>query len=441
MFQNFIVQKCDYGPGQTIGGGQYCIEQVLGESAVWKVFRVRHLDGTICALKILKLWEVSPLQHRDWINRFNIEYETGQSSCLFLTRLLDCGNECGNPFIVTEYGELGNLREYMDGGSVPNLRLVISSVLCALSELHGKGKAHRYLNLLNVMIRSDGSAFLADFDLSLSDARPIRRREACAYLAPEVIGPKYVGNTAFPASDMFAFGVLLYYLLTRQYPFGLPDDANDLSAYRGRCLDGEWDRAALRGMDQGGQWLRILEGCLNPDYIFRFHSAADVLPLLPPEAEDSASAGDRVERTAPTVEDIVFAPSLPPIVVTPMALRVIVGYELGRVYQLNKMLRSSRVISIGRGSNNMVHLRELDSAYISRMHCTIETNEDHSRWRIRDGQLVIPEGERKGIWKPSTNGTFVDAKRISPHGIEIRAGSIIKIGTTMLQVEDDVQRP
>ncbi|MDR2497783.1 MAG: FHA domain-containing protein [Tannerellaceae bacterium] len=445
MFHNFIVQRGDYSPGQRIGGGRYCVEQLIGESPVWKVFRVRQTSGIISTFKLLKLWEVTPVQRQDWINRFNIEYKTGQPPSLYLSKIIDSGEEGGNPFILMEYGERGNLSEFLASHSPVNVRLIAESVLNGLNDLHVNGHAHRNLKPANIMIRRDGSAFLADFDFEISEAcngadYALRSRlEAAACLAPELTGAKRTGAKVFPASDMFAFGVMLYHLLTRQYPFGLPDDPVDLRSYRNRCIEGKWNRKLLHGVADEPFWRKIIEGCLSPDYVARFHSAAGVIALLPPDT-DASGAGAGADAAADTsgslIPEALFPLNIPPAVAPQMSLRVTEGSEPGKVYTLNSLLQKSRVITVGRGSRNMIGLREQDTSFISRVHCTIETNENHTKWIIRDGQLVIPDGGQRGVWKTSTNGTFVDSKRISVHGVALKAGSVIKLGATTLQVEE-----
>jgi serine/threonine protein kinase len=439
MFHNIIVQRCDFTPGQLIGGGRYYVEELLNESTLWKVFKVRQADGLTSAFKILKLWDVPPSQRQDLINRFNVEYATGQTGSPYLMRTVDSGTVGENPFIVAEYGEHGNLTDYMRLYT-PNAARIARTTLGGLNDLHRNGKAHHNLRPDNVLIRRDGSAFLADFDIDIppydSGVTLLPSQiEASAYLAPEIAGKRRSGTAAFPASDMFAFGVIMFYILTGQHPYGTPANMIELSSYRDKCIEGKWNKAALQNVPDKDFWRPMLEGCLHPDYVARFRSAADAMPFLPPEKE-------AVIETNPKPEEPRLPNPLLPFNTAAsrfkISLRVISGSEPGKVYILNDLLQGAlRVITIGRGQGNVIRLKEEDGKpYMSRRHCTIETNETHTRWLIRDGQLIAPQGQRKGSWTPSANGTFVNDNRVNAHGAELRAGSTIKVGNTILATEE-----
>ena len=356
-------------------------------------------------------------------------------------RTVDSGTVDENPYVVAEYGERGNLSDYIRLHA-PNVARIARTVLFGLNDLHRNSKAHHNLRPENVLIRRDGSAFLADFDIdippldSIISLRP-SQMEAYAYLAPEIAGKRRNNGAVFPTSDMFAFGVMVFYLLTGTYPYGMPGNMAELISYRDKCIEGKWNRAALISVPDRDYWRPMLDGCLNPNYVARFRSAAEAMAFLPPEKEAVAVAEPKPEE--PRLPDALLPFNTAARGGFKISLRVISGSEPGKIYILNDLLRGAlRVITIGRGSGNIISLKEEDNPYMSRRHCTIETNETHTRWFIRDGQLVCPDGQRKGSWIPSANGTFVNANRINSVGIELRAGSAIKIGNTILATEETI---
>ena len=94
-----------------------------------------------------------------------------------------------------------------------------------LEYLHGQGVVHRDLKLENVLIGHDGRAVLSDFGVSRIFDEELRRALSVTvtfaadkapimgsfgYLAPELKR----GETATPASDAYALGVLVFRLLT-----------------------------------------------------------------------------------------------------------------------------------------------------------------------------------------------------------------------------------
>lgn len=99
---------------------------------------------------------------------------------------------------------------------------VIGISLChALAAVHGAGLLHRDVKAHNVMRESGGRIVLMDFgagrELGHVNDQRSRSSELSGtplYLAPEL----FAGQPASPRSDLYSLGVLLFFLVTRQYP-------------------------------------------------------------------------------------------------------------------------------------------------------------------------------------------------------------------------------
>jgi TolB-like protein/tetratricopeptide (TPR) repeat protein/RIO-like serine/threonine protein kinase len=94
---------------------------------------------------------------------------------------------------------------------------LIGQDLCnALAAVHAAGLVHRDVKTANVMRESGGRLVLMDFGSGqLSQAvAPGQGAGTPLYLAPEVL----TGGRATPQSDIYALGVLLYRLVTAEYP-------------------------------------------------------------------------------------------------------------------------------------------------------------------------------------------------------------------------------
>ena len=132
----------------------------------------------------------------------------------------------------------------------------------------------------------------------------------------------------------------------------------------------------------------------------------------------------------------IIRPTASPIVSIPdgFLLRVMQGEEYGQTYDLTRMLQNMNFITIGRADKftpNDIAIREDQSTYISRQHCTVEKETDGS-FKIRDGQRDI---HSYSGWHRSTNGTYVNSTEVSERGYYLREGDIISIGDVKMRFE------
>jgi pSer/pThr/pTyr-binding forkhead associated (FHA) protein len=110
------------------------------------------------------------------------------------------------------------------------------------------------------------------------------------------------------------------------------------------------------------------------------------------------------------------------------------GEEYGKTYDISRMLQNMNFLTVGRAdkfTNNDIAIKEEQSTYISRQHCTIEKEADGS-FKIRDGQRDVHSFSG---WHRSTNGTFVNSAEASENGFYLREGDIISIGDAKLRLE------
>ncbi|GAB4566731.1 MAG: hypothetical protein Tsb0020_18720 [Haliangiales bacterium] len=98
---------------------------------------------------------------------------------------------------------------------------VLAQLAEALNALHTAGLVHRDLKPSNVLVNREGRAVLMDFGI-MADTRRPRELTAVgstqgtpAFMAPEQIR----GERGTAATDWYAFGVILYYLLTERLPY------------------------------------------------------------------------------------------------------------------------------------------------------------------------------------------------------------------------------
>ncbi|BFH75523.1 serine/threonine-protein kinase [Thermus thermophilus] len=101
---------------------------------------------------------------------------------------------------------------------------VFRQLLSALAHMHQKGLVHRDVKPENIIVAGTNEARLVDFDLSgpaLEVFKKPLRVGTLPYLAPEQV----LGRSPGPEADVYAAGIILYWVLSGEHPFvGEPEE-------------------------------------------------------------------------------------------------------------------------------------------------------------------------------------------------------------------------
>ena len=207
-----------------------------------------------------------------------------------------------HPNVATIYGaerigeRVGLWMEFIDGQTLEQTirdgrqfteaeALAIGSQLCAaVAAVHQAGLLHRDIKAQNVMISSDGRVVLMDFGAGreLGDATGEGLTGTPLYLAPELLE----GHPATVSSDVYACGVVLYYLLTGSFPIC----AKTLPELRGAHERVERTPIAQRRSDLSAPCAVVIEQALDPDPSQRYHSVDELRADLSRLAPDAGGA-------------------------------------------------------------------------------------------------------------------------------------------------------
>ena len=424
-----VAFRLDLKVGDVIDE-KYQIVKSIGSGSYGDVFLVKDSHGQY-AMKILRLFDESSELHEELVKRFTQEYETAKMPGDYFVHSLDYSEMKGNPYFTMEYCPKGDLAKYV-GKNTSLLPRMAHDILFGLHDLHSSGKIHRDLKPENVLVRENDRAALTDFGVVGNKnaskristrsifGRPKQKFGSPLYMAPEMNDLKGGGVTYLQTIDIWSFGVMFYELLTGGiFPFGNPQDLIELPKYQENAKKGRWSRQSLRDVPHGREWLPIIERCLMPDYQDRYQNVLELLKDIEPLSGDF--------RPTPIPNGEPRSASIRRLMITQ-------GESTGQTFSLDAILSGKgRMIRVGRSRENNIVLREKENedTFVSRHHFTIERSIDGRYWTIKDGQWLK---EERG-WKLSTNGTYLNASRVTSEGQRLFTGDIITAGEFKLKVE------
>jgi len=196
----------------------------------------------------------------------------------------EIGRHDGQPYVASELLEGQTLRSILRAGALPLKKTVDYAIQLAsgLAAAHDKGIVHRDVKPENLIVTADARLKILDFGLAkLTESVSSASQETWAvdtvpgvvlgtagYMSPEQVRGQPVDHR----TDIFAFGCVLYEMLSGRRPFKGDTPAETMAA----ILNAEPDPPSSANSAVPRAFDRIVQRCLNKDAAQRFQSARDI---------------------------------------------------------------------------------------------------------------------------------------------------------------------
>src|ERR1700733_1719063 len=265
--------------------GPYDLQSLLGAGGMGEVYRAR--DARLNRVVAIKVLPATFSADAARLQRFMQEARSAAAlNHPNILSIFDIGEECGAPYIVSELLEGQTLRERIRSGPLSSRKAIDYALQVArgLAAAHEKGIVHRDLKPENLFITNDERVKILDFGLAKltrpegeagEDAptvqvntEPGQIMGTVGYMSPEQVR----GKPADHRSDIFAFGSILYEMLSGERAFRGDTAADTMSA----ILKEEPPELSETARNVPPGLERIVRHCLEKNPAERFQSTGDL---------------------------------------------------------------------------------------------------------------------------------------------------------------------
>jgi len=294
-------------PGTRLGA--YEILSLIGSGGMGEVYRAR--DSRLNRDVAIKVLPADVAADHDRLARFEREAQVLASlNHPNIAHVHGVDDSSGTPALVMELVEGPTLADRIANGPIPldEALPIAEQIAEALEAAHEHGIIHRDLKPANIKVRPDDTVKVLDFGLAKAlEAMPAAGSATmsptittpamtrvgmilgtAAYMAPE----QARGRTIDKRADIWAFGCVLYEMLTGRHAF----DGDDVSTMLAAVLksDPDWQ---LLPADTPAGLRRLLVRCLNKDPKDRLQAMGDARI----EIRDLVTGTPEPSTTTPTM--------------------------------------------------------------------------------------------------------------------------------------------
>jgi tetratricopeptide (TPR) repeat protein/predicted Ser/Thr protein kinase len=271
------------------------IERKLGEGGMGVVFLAEDLK--LHRKVALKTLTSDVFGDAERLERFHREAKTAaQVNNAYVTAIYDVDRALDETsgreidYIVMEYVQGRSLADYIkeDRPDLPRLTRLAEKIAAGLAAAHKLNIVHRDIKPENILIDENEDPKILDFGLA-KPLDPIQYEKSgdntasvsqnltqvgkimgtVSYMSPEQVR----GERVDPRSDIFAFGILLYRMVTGDLPFSGPTQVETMA----KILESSFEPPSSRNEAVPMELERAIVKCLQKDPDDRYQTSRDLV--------------------------------------------------------------------------------------------------------------------------------------------------------------------
>ena len=277
--------------------GRYRIMNRLGEGGMGLVYEARHeVLGTPLAIKVLRSDAAKDAEALERLKR-----EAMSASAIGSKHIVDVRDfgrlPDGSPYVVMEKIDGTDLYNAIRAGRFdwPRAKHVARQIAEALAAAHERGIVHRDLKPENVLLTTQGErddfVKIVDFGIAKIAGTEKITQAGRVMGTPEYMAPEQCsGHAVDHRADIYALGVLIFEMVTRQLPFR-NKDLMELLRMQIRDRPPDVSSTVPEDADLPARLDWLVHRCLAKDRAERFQTMHELVRALDDLEADEALVG------------------------------------------------------------------------------------------------------------------------------------------------------
>ena len=269
--------------------GRYTLLEQLGEGGMAKVYNAYdpRMERNVAIKVILPSHQSSTI----FLERFALEAKSlAQLSHTNIVKVLDYGEENGQPYLVMDYIGGGTLKDYLDA-PIPwkTAAAFLAPIARALDYVHKQKIVHRDVKPSNILIDQMNQPMLSDFGVVklLEEEEVDVAATGVGIGTPDYMSPEQgTGKEADFRADIYALGVVFFEMVLGQKPYS----ADTPMAVVIKHVTDEFPRPRMIDRQLPDYVEHVILKAVQKDPLLRYNSIAEFAEALEELAKGEVAA-------------------------------------------------------------------------------------------------------------------------------------------------------